>query len=57
MHALVLWFDTEFSDRFCKEKPVLLTTSPHEGQTHWAQTGALGAVSDASQRVCGVQLP
>ena len=53
----MLWFDTEFSDRFCKEKPVLLTTSPHEGQTHWAQTGALGAVSDASQRVCGVQLP
>ena len=37
-HALVLWFDTEFSARFCKEQPVVLSTSPHTTQTHWAQT-------------------
>ncbi|CAL8467117.1 g6653 [Coccomyxa elongata] len=37
-HALVLWFDTEFSGRFCKEQPAVLSTSPHSTQTHWAQT-------------------
>ena len=37
-HGIVLWFDTEFSARFCKEAPVTLSTSPHERQTHWAQT-------------------
>ncbi len=37
-HALVLWFDTEFSARFCKEQPGLLSTSPLTQQTHWAQT-------------------
>ena len=37
-HALVLWFDTEFSGRFCGERPVTLSTSPHGPQTHWAQT-------------------
>lgn len=37
-HALVLWFDTEFSARFCREQQVLLTTSPLSTQTHWAQT-------------------
>ena len=36
-HALVLWFDTLFSGRFC-EHPVRLTTSPHGHPTHWAQT-------------------
>lgn len=37
-HGIVLWFDTEFSARFCKEAPITLSTSPHERQTHWAQT-------------------
>lgn len=36
--CLVLWFDTEFSARFCMESPQLLSTSPHQTQTHWAQT-------------------
>ena len=36
--GVVLWFDTEFSSRFCKEHPVTLTTSPHAAPTHWAQT-------------------
>ncbi|KAL4432876.1 hypothetical protein ABPG77_008202 [Micractinium sp. CCAP 211/92] len=36
--ALVLWFDTLFSDRFCKEHPVELSTSPYSPQTHWVQT-------------------
>jgi hypothetical protein len=35
--ALVLWFDVEFSARFCKEHPVTLSTSPHAPVTHWAQ--------------------
>jgi protein arginine N-methyltransferase 3 len=35
--ALVLWFDVEFSARFCKEHPVMLSTSPHAPVTHWAQ--------------------
>ena len=37
-HALVVWFDVAFSSRFCKQKDVLLGTSPFEQQTHWAQT-------------------
>ena len=37
-HAIVLWFDTHFSARFCAEHPVTLSTSPHEPPTHWAQT-------------------
>ncbi|KAL4458014.1 hypothetical protein ABPG75_012879 [Micractinium tetrahymenae] len=36
--ALVLWFDTLFSDRFCKDHPVELSTSPYGPQTHWVQT-------------------
>jgi protein arginine N-methyltransferase 3 len=36
--GVVVWFDTEFSARFCKEHPVTLTTSPHAPLTHWAQT-------------------
>lgn len=36
--TLVLWFDTLFSERFCKERPVELSTSPYGPQTHWAQT-------------------
>jgi protein arginine N-methyltransferase 3 len=35
--ALVLWFDVEFSARFCKEHPVTLSTSPQSPVTHWAQ--------------------
>lgn len=37
-HALVVWFDTLFSERFCPEAPVELSTSPFGKQTHWAQT-------------------
>ena len=37
-HALVLWFDTLFSERFCKEHPVELSTSPNAPLTHWVQT-------------------
>ncbi len=37
-HALVLWFDAEFSARACKQAAGLLSTSPHAPQTHWAQT-------------------
>jgi hypothetical protein len=37
-HGVVVWFDTAFSERFCKEKPVVLSTSPHSERTHWAQT-------------------
>jgi len=37
-HALVLWFDTLFTQRFCSDTPVELSTSPHSPQTHWAQT-------------------
>jgi len=34
--AVVLWFDVEFSERFCKECPVTLSTSPSAEVTHWA---------------------
>ena len=37
-HALVLWFDTAFSERFCAEMPLTLSTSPWAKQTHWVQT-------------------
>lgn len=37
-HGLVVWFDTPFSERFCKDKPVMLTTSPYTPRTHWSQT-------------------
>jgi protein arginine N-methyltransferase 3 len=37
-HAIVLWFDTDFSSRFCAEAPVKLTTSWRAQPTHWAQT-------------------
>ncbi|CAN7010634.1 unnamed protein product [Brassica rapa subsp. trilocularis] len=37
-HGVVLWFDTGFTDRFCKENPALLSTSPYTPPTHWAQT-------------------
>lgn len=37
-HGIVLWFDTGFTDRFCKDKPVVLSTSPFSTPTHWSQT-------------------
>ena len=37
-HAIVLWFDTPFSERFCSQCPVVLSTSPMTALTHWAQT-------------------
>lgn len=36
--CLVLWFDTEFSSRFCQNSPQVLSTSPSSKPTHWAQT-------------------
>lgn len=36
--ALVLWFDTAFSARFCADNPVLLSTAPNAPTTHWVQT-------------------
>ena len=36
--CFVIWFDTEFSSRFCAETPVVLDTSPLSKPTHWAQT-------------------
>lgn len=38
VYSLVLWFSTEFSDRFCGDTPVVLDTSPYQTQTHWVQT-------------------
>ncbi|CAK9194721.1 unnamed protein product [Sphagnum troendelagicum] len=37
-YGLVLWFDTRFTDRFSREQPALLSTSPHNPKTHWSQT-------------------
>ncbi|KAJ0263883.1 protein arginine N-methyltransferase 3 [Hirschfeldia incana] len=37
-HGVVLWFDTGFTDRFCKENPTVLSTSPYTPPTHWSQT-------------------
>ena len=37
-YGLVIWFDTHFTDRFCKENPVILSTSPYTPKTHWSQT-------------------
>ncbi|XP_066393949.1 probable protein arginine N-methyltransferase 3 [Miscanthus floridulus] len=37
-YGIVLWFDTGFTNRFCKEKPVVLSTSPFSPPTHWSQT-------------------
>ena len=35
--CLVLWFDVEFSARFCPEHPVTLSTAPSAEMTHWMQ--------------------
>lgn len=37
-HALAVWFDVDFSQRFCPDQPVVLETSPRAPPTHWAQT-------------------
>ncbi|KAJ8573053.1 hypothetical protein K7X08_009564 [Anisodus acutangulus] len=37
-YGVVVWFDTGFTERFCKEKPTTLSTSPHTTSTHWSQT-------------------
>uniref|UniRef100_A0ACD5YXF3 Uncharacterized protein n=1 Tax=Avena sativa TaxID=4498 RepID=A0ACD5YXF3_AVESA len=37
-YGIVLWFDTGFTDRFCKDMPVVLSTSPFSTPTHWSQT-------------------
>ncbi|CAM8964813.1 unnamed protein product [Rhodiola kirilowii] len=37
-HGLVVWFDTNFTNRFCKEKETVLSTSPFTPKTHWSQT-------------------
>ncbi|KAL7234685.1 hypothetical protein ACSBR1_018184 [Camellia fascicularis] len=37
-YGVVLWFDTSFTGRFCKEKSIVLSTSPYAPQTHWLQT-------------------
>ncbi|KAE8713842.1 putative protein arginine N-methyltransferase 3 [Hibiscus syriacus] len=37
-HGVVLWFDTGFTSRFCKETPTVLSTSPYTPKTHWSQT-------------------
>lgn len=37
-YGIVLWFDTSFTNRFCKEAPTVLSTSPYTPSTHWSQT-------------------
>lgn len=37
-YGLLLWFDTCFTSRFCKEAPTVLSTSPYTPKTHWSQT-------------------
>ncbi|KAJ6807831.1 putative protein arginine N-methyltransferase 3 [Iris pallida] len=37
-HGIILWFETGFTSRFCKEKPIVLSTSPYTPKTHWSQT-------------------
>lgn len=37
-HGIVLWFETGFTSRFCKEMSIVLSTSPYEPSTHWSQT-------------------
>ncbi|KAF3781198.1 putative protein arginine N-methyltransferase 3 [Nymphaea thermarum] len=37
-YGLVLWFETGFTSRFCKEMPATLSTSPYTPKTHWYQT-------------------
>ncbi|XP_073155473.1 probable protein arginine N-methyltransferase 3 [Henckelia pumila] len=37
-YGVVLWFETGFTKRFCREKPTVLSTSPYDPSTHWSQT-------------------
>lgn len=37
-YGVVLWFETGFTSRFCKEMPTVLSTSPSTPRTHWSQT-------------------
>ncbi|PKU87939.1 probable protein arginine N-methyltransferase 3 [Dendrobium catenatum] len=37
-YGIVLWFETGFTSRFCKEMPTVLSTSPYLPKTHWSQT-------------------
>jgi protein arginine N-methyltransferase 3 len=37
-YGVVLWFDTNFTSRFCKDAPAVLSTSPYTPKTHWSQT-------------------
>ncbi|KAI3711859.1 hypothetical protein L1987_70408 [Smallanthus sonchifolius] len=37
-YGVVLWFETSFTSRFCKEAPTVLSTSPYTPPTHWSQT-------------------
>ncbi|KAK8579773.1 hypothetical protein V6N13_142946 [Hibiscus sabdariffa] len=37
-YGVVLWFDTGFTNQFCKETPTVLSTSPYTPKTHWSQT-------------------
>lgn len=37
-YGVVLWFETGFTERFCRDKPVVLSTSPYGPSTHWSQT-------------------
>eukprot|EP01064_Diplonema_japonicum_P037949 TRINITY_DN904_c9_g1_i1.p1 TRINITY_DN904_c9_g1~~TRINITY_DN904_c9_g1_i1.p1 ORF type:complete len:523 (+),score=111.43 TRINITY_DN904_c9_g1_i1:23-1570(+) len=36
--SVVVWFDTLFSERYCREMPCNLTTSPYAKPTHWHHT-------------------
>ncbi|KAF8395717.1 hypothetical protein HHK36_019667 [Tetracentron sinense] len=37
-YGVVLWFETGFTSRFCKEMQTVLSTSPYTPKTHWSQT-------------------
>ncbi|KAL5570590.1 hypothetical protein UlMin_027165 [Ulmus minor] len=37
-YGAILWFETGFTSRFCKQTPANLSTSPHTPSTHWSQT-------------------
>ena len=37
-YGAVLWFETGFTSRYCKEMPAVLSTSPFTPKTHWYQT-------------------
>ncbi|XP_022745039.1 probable protein arginine N-methyltransferase 3 [Durio zibethinus] len=37
-YGIVLWFETGFTSRFCKEMSTMVSTSPYTPRTHWSQT-------------------